>query len=93
MRGTFNSTIRAQVAGQSNAPLVGQTMLNTAPTSQASATAPRSFSTIASHSTSSSVAASSTSGAASTPSNSAALSSKASWMAIIFGALTGVTTF
>lgn len=93
MTGTFNSTIQAQIAGQSTAPLIGQTMLNTAPTNQASATA--------SHSTSNSVTASSALGAASTAStlsaastssNSAALNSKVGWMAIILGSLTGVTT-
>ncbi|KAL9709353.1 hypothetical protein Ac2012v2_007709 [Leucoagaricus gongylophorus] len=91
MSGTFNSTIQAQIAGQSTAPLAGQTVSNTVSANQASTTVPHSTAVTASHSTS--MAVSSISSAAATSSSSAALNSKPGWMAIILGALSGVTVF
>lgn len=85
MSGTFNSTVQAQIAGQSTAPLAGQT----APGS-ASATGSATLTTSRASSTASSTASKAPS--ASTTSN-AALHSKAGWAGIILSALIGVAAF
>ncbi|KAJ3563522.1 hypothetical protein NP233_g8893 [Leucocoprinus birnbaumii] len=85
MSGTFNSTVQAQIAGQSTAPLAGG---SATPQSAPSATANAAMTTARS-----STSTSATSRAASPTSSSAALHSKAGWTGIILSALIGVAAF
>ncbi|KAF5348813.1 hypothetical protein D9756_009770 [Leucocoprinus leucothites] len=81
MSGTFNSTIQAQIAGQSTAPLAGgQSTPGSPSATKASLTTTRSTTA-------------STSGVASPSSSSAALHSKVGWTGIIISALIGVAAF
>jgi len=85
MTGNFSAIVSAEIAGQSTAPLGGQTSSGTAgPTSSLSSA--------------SSTASKGPSGTSSTPSatakaGSGAMGLKAGWAGIVFGAFVGVTLF
>jgi len=86
MSGTFSASILSEIAGQSTAPLGGQTSSGTSsPTSAQSLVA-------TSTSNSTRTGASSTASATAKPS-SGAIGLKAGWAGILFGAVVGVTMF
>jgi hypothetical protein len=87
MTGTFSSAILAQIAGQSTAPLAGQTSLSTGSPSTASLTT-----ATASNNPSSTASTASTVPSA-TMKSSSAMGIKAGWAGVAFGALVGVTMF
>jgi len=84
MSGTFNQTVLAQIAGQSTAPLAGQT--------SAAASSPSASASLTSSRASTSGSATSKAASPSATGN-GALSSKAGWAGVILSALVGVAAF
>ncbi|TFK32077.1 hypothetical protein BDQ12DRAFT_693092 [Crucibulum laeve] len=91
MSGQFNSSVQAQIAGQSTAPLVGATSAASA-SAGASSTGTPASTTAKSSSASATASKSGTSASASATQN-AALGVKAGWFGVAVSALIGVTMF
>jgi len=96
MTGTFNTTVQAQIDGQSTAPLAGQTSVaasGSASAVSASATSGSNSASLTKAVSASKTATGSAAGASKSASTSGALSVKAGWAGALIAALVGVSMF
>jgi hypothetical protein len=84
MTGQWTPAIEAQIAGQSTAPLAGQTPAKTAPAATSTGTSTKAAPT---------TTASNTAASGSATANNGAISAKAGWAGMIIGAIAGVALF